>query len=113
MSKQQMMRVGRSVKMMTGLLGLLLVLALSERTQAQTENWQTYDYPSEGLSFASPAVPVKNAQNVPTEAGNFELRSYMTEIGNTALFVGICDYGSAAAGRDPNDVLQGAKTGRN
>ena len=109
------MKIGRSVKILTGVLGVLLVLALTQRTQAQapapTENWQTYNYASEGFSIAFPATPTTSTQNVPTDAGSFELRAYLAEIGSTALYVGICDYGNAANGRDPNTVLQGAKKG--
>jgi hypothetical protein len=50
-------------------------------------------------------------RNIPTEAGTFELRSYIGQDGEVAMFVGICDYGSKTAGKNPDDLLQGAKTG--
>jgi hypothetical protein len=50
-------------------------------------------------------------QNVPTDAGSFELRSYLATLGSAALFVGVCDYGSSIASREPQSVLKGAKEG--
>jgi hypothetical protein len=58
-----------------------------------------------------PSLPNVDKQNVKTDAGTFELRAYLVEDGNSALYVGVCDYGQAAAGRDPDKVLQGAKEG--
>ncbi len=111
MSRQAMMRVGRFVKSFTGVLGVILVLVTSARMQAQTENWQTYNYPSDGFSVSFPAVPTTNKQNVPTDKGSFELRAYLSQIGSAAMYVGVVDYGAATSGRDPNSVLQGAKDG--
>lgn len=111
MSLLQRIRIGRSVKMLAGVLSLLLVFSVSMRLQAQTENWQTYNYASDGFSISTPVAPTASKQSVPTVKGNFDLRAYLAEIGSTALYVGVCDYGSATNGRDPNSVLQGAKQG--
>jgi hypothetical protein len=105
------MWMGLKVKVLTGVLGLLVILSLGQRMQAQTENWQSFSYPNEGFSVSFPSTPTNKTQNVPTEKGSFELRAYLTEVGNTALFVGVCDYGSAINDRTPNQVLQGAKQG--
>ena len=101
----------KSVKFLSAILGLFLAFTLSQRMQAQTENWQTYNYASDGFSIASPVAPTPSAQSVPTDKGSFELRTYLSQIGSAALFVGVVDYGTATSGRDPNSVLQGAKEG--
>lgn len=78
---------------------------------APAENWQTYSYPADGFSASFPGTPTEQKQNVPTVAGTFELRAYLVETGQSAVFVGVCDYGNAVAGRDPDSVLQGAENG--
>ena len=50
-------------------------------------------------------------KNIPTDAGAFELRSYIVQAGDVALFIGVCDYGSQAIGKDPGTLLQGGKNG--
>jgi hypothetical protein len=99
------------VRFFSGLMALLLAMGLSVQMQAQTENWQSYSYASEGFSASYPAAPELQKQNVPTAAGSYELRSYIATSGSVALFVGICDYGSVVSGKDPNVLLQGAKNG--
>jgi hypothetical protein len=92
--------------------GLMSLTVLSAQTpDAQTPNWQTYSYPSDGFSASFPAQPEQQKQNVSTAAGPFELRGYLVTVGPTALFAAICDYGSAASGRDPQTMLSGAQQG--
>jgi hypothetical protein len=55
--------------------------------------------------------PQLTKNQVPTEAGTFELRAYLATPGSSALYVGVCDYGAAVSGRDPQVVLTGAKEG--
>jgi hypothetical protein len=50
-------------------------------------------------------------QDVPTDKGSFELRAYLVEDGQAALYVGVCDYGSAISDRTPDQVLNGAQQG--
>jgi hypothetical protein len=78
---------------------------------AQTTAWKTYSYPADGFSASYPSVPDLQKKDVPTDAGSFELRSYIGTDGDVAMFVGICDYGSKTAGKDPDELLQGAKNG--
>jgi len=86
--------------------------AATARAQAApAPSWQTYSYPSDGFSALFPTSPTVSRKNVDTAAGPFELRSYVVDLGTTALFVGVCDYGQAAAGRDIDTMLQGAKGG--
>lgn len=78
---------------------------------APVPDWKSYSYPTDGFSATFPFEPSVQKNNVPTDAGTFELRAYLAEEGEAALFVGVCDYGSAVSGRDPATVLEGAKKG--
>ncbi len=86
---------------------LLLVAASSARAQ----NWKTYSYSSDGFSAAFPSEPTIQKKDIPTSAGTFELRSYVVQDGDSVLFVGVCDYGSVVAGREPDSVLEGSQSG--
>lgn len=77
----------------------------------QTQEWKTYSYPEDGFSASYPSQPDIQKKDVPTSAGTFELRAYLAVQGEAALFVGVCDYGSAVATKAPNDVLDGAQEG--
>jgi len=99
---------------------LLFAAALGAQTQAapnaqtpstQSQEWKTYSFPADGFSAAFPPEPALQKKNVPTDAGNFELRAYLAQDGQAAVFVGVCDYGAAVAGRNPNTVLDGAQKG--
>lgn len=79
--------------------------------QTQPQRWKTYSYATDGFSVSFPAVPSENKQSIQTAIGPVELRAYVAEDGNAALYVGVSDYGSATAGRDPDKVLEGAKQG--
>jgi hypothetical protein len=87
------------------------VLCLALAAGAQAQQWKSYSYPADGFSATFPSEPELQKRAVPTEKGSFELRSYVTQVEPVALFVGVCDYGSAVAGRDPEDVLNGARDG--
>ncbi len=78
---------------------------------APTPDWKTYSYPADGFSASFPFVPTSQKQNVPTEKGSFELRAYLSPDGPSAVFVGVCDYGSAISDRTPDQVLDGAQKG--
>ena len=101
----------------SGVVFLLSGLALAAQSQATNGStappveWKTYTNPSDGFSVSFPADPQIQKQNVPTDAGGFELRTYLATPGSAALYVGVCKYGSAVAGRDPEAVLNGAKNG--
>ena len=87
-----------------------VILLLAGALAAQT-SWKTYRYPSDGFSISMPSQPELSKQSVPTDAGTFELRAYLSEDGDSALYVGVCDYGQVAEGKDPNAILEGAKNG--
>jgi hypothetical protein len=78
---------------------------------AQTADWKTYSFDAEGFSASFPTEPVKEKQPVTTDAGTFELRTYMAASDAVALYIGVCDYGDAAKGGDPDAILEGAKNG--
>ena len=78
---------------------------------AQVPDWKSYSFSTDGFSAVFPSEPVLQKKDVPTDAGSFQLRSYIAEVGQVALFVGVCDYGAATEGKDPEDMLQGAKDG--
>jgi hypothetical protein len=101
---------------------LLACLASNPRASAQgaahsnpaiplAPGWQTYSYPADGFRAAFPSEPKLSTQNVDTQAGTFALRDYLVDMGSTALYIGVCDYGSGMSGRDPKTVLDGAQSG--
>jgi hypothetical protein len=89
-------------------LAFLVVLATAA---ASAQTMTQYQYPSDGFRASYPSEPRLDKHNVPTDAGTFELRSYVAEPGQAALFIGVCDYGSSVSGSDPAKLLQGAKNG--
>jgi len=86
-------------------------VAAAPSTPPRAPIWKTYTYSSDGFSILFPSDPDIQKNSVPTAAGAFELRAYLVTPGSAALYVGVCDYGQAAAGRDPQAVLTGAKEG--
>jgi hypothetical protein len=87
------------------------VLCFAAAVGAQTTEWKSYSYPADGFQASYPSAPEVTKRDVPTDAGSFELRSYIAQVAPVALFIGVCDYGSTAAGKDPQTLLQGAKNG--
>jgi hypothetical protein len=78
---------------------------------ASAQTLTRYEYPSDGFRASFPSKPELQKQNVPTDAGTFELRAYVTESDEAAIYVGVCDYGAATSGRDAATVLEGAYKG--
>ena len=78
---------------------------------AQAADWKSYSYPAEGFQASYPTLPTLQKKDVDTRAGTFELRSYVAEAGDVALFIGVCDFGEKAPGTDHDTMLQGAKNG--
>jgi hypothetical protein len=108
---------------------LLLATSLGAQTQATSgaepqsaqspeqaqptpsQEWKAYSYPADGFSASFPSEPQMSKRDVPTDKGSFELRAYMGQDGQAAIYVGVCDYGSAIADRTPDTVLDGAQEG--
>jgi hypothetical protein len=80
-------------------------------TPAQSSAWKTYSYAADGFSASFPSEPALQKQSVPTDAGTFELRAYVANDGDSALYIGVCDYGSTASNTDPDAILNGARDG--
>jgi len=78
---------------------------------AASPDWKPYRYPSDGFSASFPFPPDMKKQNISTDAGQFELRTYVVEDSSAALIAAVCDYGASAAGKDPEVLLESAKKG--
>ena len=89
----------------------VVVLLFAAALGAQAQQWKTYSYSADGFSAAFPGEPQFSKRDVPTEKGSFELRAYLVEDAQAALFVGVCDYGTAISDRTPDQVLDGAQQG--
>jgi hypothetical protein len=83
----------------------------AQAPSVQTPEWKLYSYPPDGFSASYPSQPGLQKRNIPTDAGSFELRSYVAQLAPVTLFIGVCDYGAKAAGKDPGTMLQGARNG--
>lgn len=96
-----------------GTIACVAVLWLAAASGAQTAGplWKSYSYPTDGFEANYPTEPSLQKKDVDTQAGKFELRTYTTQIGGVALFIGVCDYGDAASAKNPDSLLQGAKNG--
>jgi hypothetical protein len=107
-------RMHRNFKLRFAASAAALCFAIAIGAPAQdtsAQDWKTYSYPADGFSASFPSMPEMQKRDVPTAAGSFELRSYIVAPSDSAIFVGVCDYGAATAGKDPDTELQGAKNG--
>ena len=93
------------------LIAFAAVLCFAAALGAQAPEWKSYSYPADGFIASYPSEPQMSKKDVPTDKGSFELRAYLVEDGNAALYVGVCDYGSAIADRSSDTVLNGAQEG--
>ena len=89
----------------------LVLLGFAAAVSAQTPEWKPYSYPADGFQASFPSAPDVQKKDIPTDAGTFQLRSYIATDGAVAIFVGVCDYGASTNGKDPDVLLQGAKNG--
>lgn len=78
---------------------------------APAPDWKSYSYPEDGFRASFPSAPAENRENVDTATGPVELRTYLVELNQAALFIGVADYGQKAAGNDTDEMLEGAKDG--
>lgn len=74
-------------------------------------DWKRYRYPDDGFSSEFPSQPEMQKQNVSTDAGTFELRTYATQDPSVTLVAAVCAYGASAAGKDPDALLAAAEKG--
>lgn len=78
---------------------------------APAPDWKTFTYPADGFRASFPAAPSENRQSVDTDSGPVQLRTYLLELDQAALFIAVADYGPKTAGSDTDDLLEGAKDG--
>jgi len=90
---------------------LIETVPAPQEQAAPVPQWKSYSYPADGFSGVFPFEPTMQKKNVPTDKGTFELRAYLTQDSSSAVFVGVCDYGSAIADRTADQVLDGAQQG--
>ena len=102
-------RISRILQFRT--IACVAVLCFAAVAGAQTADWKPYSYPADGFQASYPSAPELSMRDIPTDAGSFELRTYIAEVGPAALFIGVCNYGSKTEGKDPQELLQGAKIG--
>jgi hypothetical protein len=94
--------------------GTWIVMALlvsGALATAQSAQWKIYDYPDDGFAASYPSLPDLQRKNIDTPAGALDMRSYVAGAGDTALLIGVCDFGPAFADKDPYQILEGAKKG--
>jgi hypothetical protein len=82
-----------------------------EAAKNPAPEWKSYSYPADGFKASFPSIPEFQKSDVPTEAGSFELRAYRANIDQTTLYIGVSDFGTSAAGIDPDTLLQGSRDG--
>jgi NADH dehydrogenase/NADH:ubiquinone oxidoreductase subunit G len=90
---------------------VLMFIGIVTLAAAQAPEWKAYTYASEGFSISLPSAPQQNKDNVVTDAGTIETRSYLVELARAALFIGVSDFDKRAAQSDPDKLLQGARDG--
>jgi hypothetical protein len=73
--------------------------------------WQTFGNSADGFKALFPSEPEVSKNSVPVGPSTFELHSYVAEAGDTALYIGVCDYGASGTTADPDALLASAKTG--
>jgi len=78
---------------------------------AAAADWKQYRYADNGFSAWFPLPPELQKQTIKTESGPVELRTYIAEDPSAALIAAVCDYGAAAAAKDPDVLLEDAKKG--
>lgn len=90
---------------------LALALVLAASAAAQTTGWKTYTYADDGFSVSFPSDPQVSSQDVPVATTSYKLKTYLVDVGQSGMMIGICQFGSLVAGKNPDDLLQGGKNG--
>jgi hypothetical protein len=86
-----------------------VLLLLGVIAPAQTAPWKQFIYSDDGFQASYPSTPDLQKKTVQTSAGEFEMRSYAAQVGDTALIVAVSDFGTSVAERSPDQMLLGAK----
>lgn len=74
-------------------------------------DWKPYPYPADGFSASFPSQPKVANQDMMTDAGKFELRTYVSDEGQAEFIAAVCNYGQTAAGKDPDTLIANAEKG--
>jgi hypothetical protein len=90
---------------------LLLASFLLVPARAETSGWKIYGSTTEGFRALFPSSPQASKSTIPLSGESFELRSYVSQIGSTALYVGVCDFGPGFASAPPEELLANAQKG--
>jgi hypothetical protein len=101
----------RNLRFAPALVTSLTLILLAAGLDAQTSQWQAFGTSAEGFHAMFPSQPEVSKSSIPVGSETFELRSYVAEVGPTALFVAVCDYGANGAAGDPQEMLTSAKNG--
>ena len=78
---------------------------------APAADWKPYPYPADGFSASFPFAPKPDKQSVPTDGGAFDLHTYQVDDAGGTLIAAVCDYGASAKDKDPDSLLDSAKSG--
>jgi hypothetical protein len=78
---------------------------------APAPQWQPFGSSTEGFHAFFPSAPEVSKDSVPVGSDTYELHSYVAESGSTALYVGVCDYGTKGLAAAPETLLASAKNG--
>ena len=74
-------------------------------------DWKPYPYPADGFSASFPSQPKVEKQDMLTDAGKFELRTYVSDDGAAEFIAAVCNYGPTAQGKDPGTLIANAEKG--
>jgi len=74
-------------------------------------NWKPYRYAADGFSVSFPSVPKAEKQSIPTDSGAVSLQTYQSDDTGGTLIAAVCDYGPGAKDKDPDALLDSAKSG--
>jgi hypothetical protein len=89
----------------------LALFSFAATLAAQAPQWKTVGSAADGFRASFPTEPEVGKDSVPVGSESFELHSYLSEVGSTALYIAVCDYGPTGAAADPATLLASAKEG--
>ena len=73
--------------------------------------WKPYSYPADGFSASLPSAPKPDKQSIPTDGGAVALQTYEVDDASGTLIAAVCNYGAGAKDKDPDALLESAKSG--
>jgi hypothetical protein len=106
-----MRRLQKTFLILCPLFAALGLVSLASALGAQAAAWQPYSNAEDGFHALFPSAPETSKTSVPVGPATYALRSYTVEVGETALYIGVCDYGPKGAAADPEVLLKSAKDG--